>query len=202
MAQNSGIEWTDHTVNLWWGCTKVHRGCDNCYAETLSNRFGNDIWGNDKPRKRIKSAFRDLAKYQKEAAEKGTYYKVFVGSMMDIFEKPMPLMNPIPDYNTTSDLRIRFFTDFEFNEYPNLTFLLLTKRPGNINRYLTSYMRENPPKNVWFGTSPVDQKTFETLVPQLQKVKGNKFLSIEPQLDDIDLNRIDLSGIGWIIQRS
>ena len=45
MAQNSKIEWTDNTVNLWWGCTKVHAGCDNCYAETLSHRFGNDIWG-------------------------------------------------------------------------------------------------------------------------------------------------------------
>lgn len=30
--QNSKIEWTNHTANLWWGCTEVHEGCDNCYA--------------------------------------------------------------------------------------------------------------------------------------------------------------------------
>lgn len=36
---NTGIEWCDVTINLWWGCTKVHEGCDNCYAETLSKRL-------------------------------------------------------------------------------------------------------------------------------------------------------------------
>ena len=45
MAENSKIEWTDHTVNLWWGCSKVHTGCKNCYAEKLSNRYGDDVWG-------------------------------------------------------------------------------------------------------------------------------------------------------------
>lgn len=55
MAKNTNIEWTDHTANLWHGCTKVHEGCNNCYAEALSKRYGHDIWGNDKPRKQIKS---------------------------------------------------------------------------------------------------------------------------------------------------
>lgn len=67
MAQNSKIEWTTHTANLWSGCTKVHEGCDNCYAETLSKRWGNDVWGNDKPRKEVKSVWNDLAKYLKVA---------------------------------------------------------------------------------------------------------------------------------------
>ncbi|MCH8325939.1 MAG: DUF5131 family protein [Bacteroidetes bacterium] len=43
--ENTKISWCDHTVNLWWGCAKVHTGCKNCYAKTLSNRWGNDIWG-------------------------------------------------------------------------------------------------------------------------------------------------------------
>lgn len=32
MAENSKIEWTDHTFNPWIGCTKVSPGCKNCYA--------------------------------------------------------------------------------------------------------------------------------------------------------------------------
>ena len=52
MAENSKIEWTHHTANLWWGCTKVHAGCDNCYAETLSKRYGKDVWGKDKSRRK------------------------------------------------------------------------------------------------------------------------------------------------------
>jgi protein gp37 len=51
---------------------------------------------------------------------------------------------------------------------------------------------------VMYGTSPVDQKTFDTLVPQLVGVKGKHFLSMEPQLANIYLG--DASGIDWIIQ--
>ena len=34
------IAWTDLTWNPVTGCTKVSPGCDNCYAEALSRRFG------------------------------------------------------------------------------------------------------------------------------------------------------------------
>lgn len=49
-----------------------------------------------------------------------------------------------------------------------------------------------------FGTSPVNQKTFNNLVGHLNKVNGKKFLSIEPQLDKIELG--NLTGIDWIIE--
>ena len=93
MATNSKIEWCSHTANIWFGCTKVHAGCDNCYALALSKRLGNDIWGNDKPRRMIKDVWQKLEKYQKDAEKLGEYHRVFVGSMQDIFEKPMPLID-------------------------------------------------------------------------------------------------------------
>lgn len=198
MAQNSKIEWTDHTANLWHGCTKVHTGCDNCYAEALAKRWGNDIWGIDKPRKEIKSVWSDLNKYQKAAEAAGEMHRVFVGSMMDIFEKPMPLIdskgNPL-EYNT-GDLRKQLFNEINDGSYPNLMFLLLTKRPSNINKYIPFIWKENPPKNVMFGTSPVDQATANKLVPQLLKVKGKRFLSVEPQLGHVCLTHIDAEKAG------
>jgi len=200
MAQNSKIEWTNHTANLWHGCTKVHEGCNNCYAETLAKRWGNDIWGNDKPRKEIKAVFNDLDKYQKLAKEANEIHRVFVGSMMDIFEKPMSLIdwkgNNLP-YDT-SRIREFLFMNIDIDRYPNLMFLLLTKRPSNINKYIPEHWKTNPPTNVMFGTSPVNQQTFNMLTKQLLEVNGLRFLSIEPQLDNIVLN--DLKGIDWIIQ--
>lgn len=199
MAQNSKIEWTHHTANLWHGCTKVHTGCDNCYAEALAKRWGNDIWGNDKPRKEIKSAQNDLLKYQKLAKESNEIHRVFVGSMMDIFEKPMPVIdskgNTITDCHcdicggefTTEHLRQWFFESIVPNS-PNLMFLLLTKRPSNINKYIPESWKENPPQNVMFGTSPVNQETAEKLIPQLLNVNGKRFLSIEPQLGEIKIS--------------
>ena len=35
----SAIEWTDETWNPATGCSKVSRGCKNCYAETMANRL-------------------------------------------------------------------------------------------------------------------------------------------------------------------
>lgn len=203
MAQNSKIEWTDHTANLWHGCTKVHEGCDNCYAEVLSKRWGNDVWGNDKPRKEIKSFFSDLDKYQKLAKEKNETHRVFVGSMMDIFEKPMPLIDSKGDARSydTSSIRELFFMNIDFGQYPNLIFLLLTKRPSNINKYIPKNWKENPPKNVMFGTSPVNQQTSEKLITQLLEVNGKRFLSIEPQLDSINIQGFLFNGgIDWVIQ--
>lgn len=197
MAQNSKIEWTDHTVNLWWGCTKVHAGCDNCYAETLANRFGTE-WGEGVKRKRIKSAFKDLNKYQKQAEKEGKKVKVFVGSMMDIFEKSKSLSNPSLLDRNTEQIRDELFGRIDCLEYPNLIFLMLTKRPSNINKFITESWKEWPPENVYFGWSPVDQKTYDTYIRQMYNFKGKTFLSIEPQLGHIDLH--STRGINWIIQ--
>ena len=56
MDENTKIEWADHTFNPWIGCTKVSRGCDNCYAETLSGRYKWAEWGKGKPRKKTSAA--------------------------------------------------------------------------------------------------------------------------------------------------
>lgn len=205
MAQDSKIEWCKHTVNLWWGCTKVHEGCDHCYAETLSKRYGEDIWGINKPRRGIKSAFFDLAKYQKLAKEAGEKHFVFVGSMMDIFEKPMPVVDNrgrkifLDDMDEagidTGDLRSQLFSNITRGEYYNLVFLLLTKRPSNINKYIPEEWKQNPPANVMFGTSISTQGTANQLIAQLMSVKGKRFLSVEPQLGFIDL--CEHLGIWW-----
>lgn len=214
MATNSKIEWTHHTANLNFGCTQVHIGCQNCYALAFSKRLGNDIWGNDKPRRMIKDVWQKLEKYQKDAEKLGEYHRVFVGSMQDIFEKPMPLIdhkgNPyvegVDEFWNTGQLRDKFFNEVVQNS-PNLMFLLLTKRPSNINKYIPESWKTNPPKNVMFGTSPVNQETAEKLIVQLSKVNGKRFLSIEPQLEKIDLmakandgtERVLLDLVDWVI---
>ena len=39
MGQKTGIEWTESTWNPIRGCSRVSKGCRNCYAETVANRF-------------------------------------------------------------------------------------------------------------------------------------------------------------------
>lgn len=45
MGANSKIEWTTHTFNPWWGCTKVSEACKHCYAEAWAKRVGQPVWG-------------------------------------------------------------------------------------------------------------------------------------------------------------
>lgn len=192
MAQNSKIEWTHHTANLWWGCTEVHAGCDNCYARVLSHRWGQELWGNDSPRREIKSVWNDLDRYQKMAAEAGEMHRVFVGSMMDIFEKPMPLIDSKGNPNDfdTDYLRTILFEAIQDGRYPNLLFLFLTKRPSNINKYIPEAWKTDCPENVMFGTSPVNQETADKLIPQLLEAPGRKFLSVEPMLGPVNFSKV------------
>jgi protein gp37 len=39
----TGIEWTNHTWNVFAGCTKVSPGCKHCYAITDAVRMGTRI---------------------------------------------------------------------------------------------------------------------------------------------------------------
>lgn len=198
MAQDSKIEWCKHTGNIWWGCTEVHAGCDNCYARVLSHRWKHELWGNSVPRRVIQSFFTDMEKYQKLALKDGTVERVFVGSMMDIFEKPMPTINSKGEtlMTDTGYLRDLFFKNISDGHYPNLQFLLLTKRPSNINKYIPEHWKNAPPANVMFGTSPVNQETANKLIPQLLQVNGKKFLSVEPMLDEINLTRLNMDDDG------
>lgn len=39
MGDKTGIQWTDATWNPLRGCTRVSKGCENCYAEKVAYRF-------------------------------------------------------------------------------------------------------------------------------------------------------------------
>lgn len=208
MGENSKIEWCDHTVNLWHGCYEVHKGCDHCYAKTLSNRYhGPDLlWQQQGPRMYIKSALGDLNRYQARAAKEGKQYIIFMNSMSDIFEKSMPvvdnknelMLNEDDDYMYTSHLRQKFFKLVD--DSPNLLFLLLTKRPSNIAKMVPEDWLSNPRKNVMYGTSIVDNSSLETLYFQLMDVPGYHFLSLEPLIEGISLRPFFLKKIpDWVI---
>ena len=83
MAENSKIEWCDHTVSFWWGCEKVSAACKNCYADSISSRFGPSIWGASSPRKKIKGAIGTLRALDHKARERDRIDTVFINSMSE-----------------------------------------------------------------------------------------------------------------------
>lgn len=189
MAENSSIEWTDHTANFWWGCFKVSPGCTNCYAETLSNRYGKSIWGPPKTtgRELKRGIWKDLPKWNRQAQESGRRKRVFVQSMADFFE----------DHEQVEEWRRAAITLIEDCTW--LDFQVLTKRPENVLKMIPYIWVDMNiwPSHIWIGTS-VENKDNLWRVDEIRKVPAAvRFLSLEPLLGD--LGRLDLTGIHWVI---
>jgi protein gp37 len=118
MAENSKIEWCDHTFNPWIGCQKVSPGCDHCYAEAMMDkRYGRVQWGPHGERKRTsEDNWKKPLAWAKRA--NGHRPRVFCASLADWLDNRVPLQ-------WRSDLgRLIEAT-------PELDWLLLTKRPEN-----------------------------------------------------------------------
>jgi protein gp37 len=202
MAENSGIEWTDHTFNPWIGCTKVSPGCDHCYAETWDARGlqqGATRWGPHASRTRTSPAnWRKPLAWNKAAAASGKRARVFCASLSDVFDNHGSILD-----DWRSDLwRL-------IQETPHLDWLLLTKRPQNIKKYLPAFMRPYP--NVWLGTTVENQVEADRRIPHLLALPAAvRFISAEPLLGPINFTLIDdgrmdgipiafnaLAGPGW-----
>lgn len=192
MAENSKIEWTRHTWNPWIGCTKVGPGCDGCYAENLmANRYGRVEWGapgkGNGTRQRTSAAnWRKPFTWDRAAAVAGEHPFVFCASLADVF-----------DNQVSATWRADAFDVMQ--RTPNLTYLLLTKRPQNIVRM--SLAAGGLPKNAAIGATMVTQEEYDRDRMKLAEAKMVldpvfSFGSFEPLLGPIIL---DKNAPDWII---
>ncbi len=81
MAENSGIGWTDHTMNFWWGCHKVSPECKHCYIEGIMKRAGREPFNGPMKTK----TWSQPSRWQRQAVEQGRRFRVFTCSMSDFF---------------------------------------------------------------------------------------------------------------------
>ena len=201
MGQDSKIEWTDHTFNPWIGCSKVSDGCDNCYAETLNHRMGWTEWGPHGERYLTSDGNWNAPKsWDRQAAKAGVRKRVFCSSLADVFDNRAP-----------EGARERLWELIKAT--PNLDWLLLTKRPENIDKMLPAdwVCKPKPPvggeqgtyPNVCLGISAENHLTFYDRWYKLTGIACSKrFVSYEPALGSIrlDPNMFDARTLpGWFI---
>lgn len=187
--EGTGISWADLTFNPWIGCTKVSPACDNCYAETLAtNRLG-IAWGPHADRHRTAaSTWAKPHRWNRIAAAAGVQLRVFCASLADVFDNQVP-----PEW------RADLWQLIEAT--PNLTWMLLTKRPKNVAKMLPRMVFPDPeriPANVAIGTTAEDQEhANQRLWPLaiIAEVTGwQPFVSAEPLLGELDLTRVAIPG--------
>ena len=181
MADGSAIEWTDATWNPVTGCTKITRGCDNCYAARFSERF------RGVPGHPFENGF-DLTLRPERLEQPLAWTKprmIFVNSMSDLFHKKVPV-----------EFIDQVFATMERAEWH--TFQLLTKRSSIMRDYLARrYFSRTPPLHIWLGVS-VEDAASKTRITHLRDAPAAvRFLSVEPLIGS--LGPIDLTGIHWVI---
>ena len=181
MSYKSTIEWTDTTWNPVTGCTKVTRGCDNCYAERLAERF-RGIQGHP-----FEQGF-DLTLRPERLSQPLSWKRprmIFVNSMSDLFHKDIPskFIDNVFDTMETANWHI---------------FQILTKRSSLMRDYLISrYGTSCVPKHIWCGVSVEDRQATARIEHLRASPASVRFLSIEPLLGPV--GDINLDRISWVI---
>ena len=167
MAENTKIEWANHSFNPWRGCSKVHTGCANCYAEATSKRNETILgtWGPNGTRVvAADRAWLEVFKWNASAAKAGRRDRVFCASLADVFEDwsgPMLNHEGEPLYRVSQNGGSPKEYDWSacpglgpcwaltmndvrrrlfglIDATPSLDWLLLTKRPENVRKYWPS----------------------------------------------------------------
>lgn len=199
MADKTAIEWTDATVNFWWGCTKVGPGCDHCYAETWAKRTGSSIWGAGVPRRKIASAVKTLHRLDNDYAwwaadaqiagiHPNSRRRVFIQSMSDLFDK---------------EVLIEWFDEawLTITRCDRVDVQIVTKRISFVEKRLNG---KPWPKHAGLIISVVNQAEADRDIPRLLELKATLGipwvgLSCEPLLGSIVLRPEWLAHINWVI---
>lgn len=162
-------------------------GCKNCYARSMGERFGTK-WGPDTERRVFGDHHWDAPlRWNRAAAAAGERRRVFSNSMSDVFDK-----------NAPAGVRERLFALIRAT--PNLQWLLLTKRIGNVARMLPSDWGAGYP-NVWLGISVCNQMEADRDIAKLAEVPALiHWLSMEPLLGNVDvITNGSIQQIDWIV---
>lgn len=185
MAETSKIEWTDATVNFWWGCTKVGPGCDHCYAEAFDKRTGGSHWGLGAPRRKIKGAVALIQRLNRNGRR-----RVFIQSMSDLFDLEVP---------------VGWFADAweHIAACDRLAIQIVTKRVSAVEKRLAAIGAKGWPRHAGLMITVVNQDEADRDVPRLLAIKAKLGiswvgLSVEPMLGPIDLSPW-LHALDWVI---
>jgi len=185
------IEWADEVWNPITGCSKISPGCVNCYAERFAKRLaGRCGYPKDNPFQvkvhydRLKNV--DFGKKPK---------RIFVCSMGDLFHSFVP--------KAAIDNVLEIIA-----AHPQHTFIMLTKRPDNIDGMLYDPDPTAPARelgggdylpNLWIGISAENQKYYDERIDYLLKIPAKKrIVSMEPLLGPIRLGE-HIKNLDWVI---
>lgn len=171
----TGGKYWDRPWSCVDGCTPCSPGCDHCWSMAMGKRF-------HKWPEKVTCRWDRLEIPRKVK-------KNYVWSIWnDLFHEAVT-----PDF-VCEAFRV-------IHSCPDDTFLILTKRPQNIN---PKHFELFQYPNVYLGLTICNQPEADEKLPIFSQIPGKKFLSLEPMLSTIDLRPTHLpSGVTdpyWLLR--
>jgi protein gp37 len=192
VADATGIEWCDATINLWVGCTQLSPACDHCYAMNWGPRLG--VAWNGPPKRLKESSWGKIEAYQRGAErfykQHGRRRRVFINSLSDFFDNKA---DPVWQVDACNRMEAA----------PDVIFILVTKRPQNVlKRVPVKWLKGGWPKNIWLLTTVENQEEANRRIPVVLNLKVRAEISVvgvsmEPLLSDVDLTAV--RGLHWTV---
>lgn|GEM_PF-141871 len=200
MGVNSGIQWTDDTLNAIVGCSWRSPACDNCYARYDVNRMARNPRLEEQLDGLVDGSSGELkwtgrVQFFPERLDavlrvhRGRRY--FTNSLSDLFHE-----------NLDEDVIQKHFKTFR--EAHQHTFQILTKRSQRLRELSPNI---DWPCNVWMGVTVEDVRRLDR-IPDLAATQARiKWVSFEPWLSDpatplceaVPNLRNRLEGIDWAV---
>ena len=178
------ISYTTETYTPMTGCT--HSGtpeCDGCYARRGSGRLKG--MGMASYENGFSPAFHKevLEQMFNKLSRKRKPIMVFLVSMGDIFHQD----HPFEEIDMVMDV---------VRKLPEITFQVLTKRAQRMAEYFST---RRVPSNVWLGVTCGHSASLFR-VDYLRNIPAPvRWISVEPLLEDIANEGLDLTGIDWVV---
>jgi len=204
--------WWTKSWNLITGCTKCSPACANCYAEVLHTQRHKALLAGKKMAPCYSTPFA-MVRFHPERLTDPLHWRkpqmIFVGNMGDVFHE-----------GVKDEWLDRLFAVMVL--CPQHTFMLLTKRPERMQRFVSgmdtahlawmlnkdlseAQIQANPHpwllRNVLHGTTVWDQASMDETAKHMLKMPGGArlFLSIEPMLGPVVIPPDLLKLLGWVI---
>lgn len=177
----TSIPWTQYSWNPVHGCTPAGPECDRCYARAMARRLkgsGARGYENGFAVTMRPDRLGDPAKLRKPQM-------VFLCSMGDLFHERV-------SYTHQS---LVFDTMMEVDRH---VYQVLTKRPGRMKEFVREWTAERfsdpddwyKVRHIWLGTSLGTQRNAIRALELVEVPGRNRFLSLEPLLEDVDISPI------------
>ncbi len=215
----TNISWTKYTWNPITGCTPISEGCKNCYAKIVHERFNDtpfneivlhpdrliepiktrkptsvfvgsmtDIFHDDIPTEWIDEIFHSMMRSYHVTfqilTKRPQRMKEYIDGLLEdgisrISSTPMQSALTASEVGFIRGLKSLDWCCRDFDE--DTTRFLFGKNSIDI---------KHPFHNIWFGVTAENQTQADIRIPILLDTKvTNRFLSIEPLIDEVDISK-------------